>query len=249
MYIGEHHIKLSKTTSTNVFLQQLLYNDNSIKEGTIVSAEHQEQGKGLDKNIWYSDAKKNILLSLFLQPEFLNLENYFSLNQFVSIGILNYLKQYIPEKNIYIKWPNDIYINTNKICGILIHNTLKNNKITKSIIGIGLNINQTIFSKIIKNPTSLKLHTKTDYDIMIEIKKLCESLQYFYLKLLAKDFETLNNLYLKKLYQLNEKAMYEDKTGYFYGKIKGITKEGFLIVKHENGNIKQYDFKEIQFVN
>ncbi len=86
---------------------------------------------------------KNLILSLVLYPDFLPLEKNFLLSKTISLGIVNYL--HAKTNHIKIKWPNDIYFQDKKIAGILIENSIKGSNINRSIIGIGLNLNQKDF--------------------------------------------------------------------------------------------------------
>ena len=94
-----------------------------------------------------------------------------SLNFAISLAIYDVLLTKNLSK-IAIKWPNDIVSGNNKVCGILIENTFKGDRIKNSIIGIGLNVNQEKFPKTLKNITSLKLETSIEFDLDELLKDL-----------------------------------------------------------------------------
>ena len=159
-FIGKTHIIKATLESTNSFLKQIIHS-KEVKNGTIVSTKHQTTGRGQRNNVWESERNKNILMSFVFFPNNIPAENQFIISKAVSLSILDLLLKY--KKNVKIKWPNDIYIDDKKIAGILIENSLRGSEISNSIIGIGLNINQTFFSNKLPNPTSLKLETNKNY--------------------------------------------------------------------------------------
>jgi BirA family biotin operon repressor/biotin-[acetyl-CoA-carboxylase] ligase len=150
--------------STNQYLQNLLNEDADIADSIVVT-DFQTSGKGQGKNVWQSEDGKNLLFSIALDMSFLKAENQFLLTQMVSVAMINVLKKYLPEESLFIKWPNDIYFKDKKIAGILIKNEIKGMMMGTSIIGIGLNVNQTSFDENLPNPISMKMITGKDYDL------------------------------------------------------------------------------------
>ena len=150
--------------STNSYLQNLLEKGEDVVDNVVVT-DFQTSGKGQGKNVWQSEDGKNLLFSIALDMSFLKAEDQFLLTQIVSVAMINVLKKYLPEENLFIKWPNDIYFNNKKIAGILIKNEIKGIMLGTSIIGIGLNVNQTSFDESLPNPISMKMITGKDYDL------------------------------------------------------------------------------------
>mgnify|MGYP003407842988 CR=1 FL=1 len=150
--------------STNQYLQNLLNEGIDIVDNIVVT-DYQTSGKGQGKNVWESEDGKNLLFSIALDMSFLKAENQFILTQIVSVTMINVLKNYLPEESLSIKWPNDIYFNDKKIAGILIKNEIKGMMMGTSIIGIGLNVNQTSFDENLPNPISMKMITGKDFDL------------------------------------------------------------------------------------
>ncbi len=148
-------IILPETDSTNNYLTQLCNEQQSaVREFTTVIAERQTAGKGQRGNSWESEDCRNITFSFVLYPTFIEARRQFILSQIVSLSIKEELDQWT--EGISIKWPNDIYWNEKKICGILIENDLSGHHIGRSISGIGVNINQDVFRSNAPNPISLK---------------------------------------------------------------------------------------------
>ena len=162
--------------STNAYLQNLLNEGVDIVDNIIV-ADFQTSGKGQGKNIWQSEDGKNLLFSVALDMSFLKAENQFLLTQIVSVTMINVLKKYLPEESLFIKWPNDIYFNDKKIAGILIKNEIKGMMMGTSIIGIGLNVNQTSFDENLPNPISMKMITGNDFDLKLILNDICQQLR------------------------------------------------------------------------
>ena len=155
LFVGKVLVELPRLTSTNLYAQELL-SKSKPSEGTVISTSDQYAGRGQIGSGWESEAHKNITLTFIFYPAFLPIRQQFQLTQAISLGVKDCIEHFVP-KNVKIKWPNDIYINDKKTCGILIQNTLSGAQISSSIIGIGININQTHFQTNPPNPTSFKL--------------------------------------------------------------------------------------------
>lgn len=238
-------IKISSVDSTNIYFSNLL-KESEYAEGSIVSALFQSTGKGLGQNTWESEKGKNLIFSLVLYPDFLSLEMNFLLSKTISLGLVNYLNT--KTNHIKIKWPNDIYYQNKKIAGILIENSIKGSIIKQSIIGIGLNLNQISFISNAPNPISLSQITGKNYSIDQEVVKLRQNIRFFYDKLKAGKFGEINKEYLKCLYRFNETHSFKSGNKTFNGSIKGINEFGHLQVLTEKQILKEFDFKEIEFV-
>lgn len=241
----EKIIKLREVDSTNNYLSKLL-KESHLAEGSIVSALYQSKGKGHGTNSWESEKGQNILISLILHPHFLPIDKNFLLSKAVSLGIANYT---LTKSNyIKIKWPNDIYFKDKKLAGILIENTIQGDMLSKSIVGIGLNINQTLFTSDAPNPVSLKQITNKTYSVDQEIIRLRNSIRFFYEKLKNRKFTEINSDYLKCLYRYNETHTFKKDNELFKAKITGISDFGYLQLLTEHGKKLEFDFKEIEFM-
>ena len=165
-------IKLNAIDSTNSYLKQLS-NNGKLHDYTVVVTKHQTNGKGQMGSKWESQEAKNLTFSLFKDVSFLNLNSTFFLSIVSSLAIVRALDHFMIPK-LKVKWPNDILSESKKICGILIENVVKQGKVKGTIIGIGLNINQTEFKKL-PQASSLILLTGMVYntdELMKAILKL-----------------------------------------------------------------------------
>lgn len=134
-----------------------------LPHGYCISADFQTAGHGQATNHWESEDGKNLLFSLLLRPSVIPASEQFVVTEIVTLAIINALQDYIRQR-ITIKWPNDIYVGDKKLCGILIENALCGPVIDTCIVGIGININQELFTSDAPNPISLKQLNGRDND-------------------------------------------------------------------------------------
>ena len=242
MNLENNIIWLEETDSTNKFIKTLVDN-NAIKNGTIISAKKQTDGRGQLSNIWLSEPNKNLTFSIYLKTN-IKATHQFYISKIIALSIYEFINSIT--NDVKIKWPNDIYIKNKKVAGILIENTIQGEYITKTIIGIGVNINQTEFDKLLPNPISLKNITNKNYnlkDILAEIDAIIKTK----IKLLN-NFKTIDKEYNSKLYLLNNKAYFTDNNSIqFTGTIIGTELDGRIKIKTQN-LVKRFGFHEIKYI-
>ena len=232
--------------STNQYLQNLLNEGIDIVDNIVVT-DYQTSGKGQGKNVWESEDGKNLLFSIALDMSFLKAENQFLLTQIVSVTMINVLKKYLPEESLSIKWPNDIYFNDKKIAGILIKNEIRGMMMGTSIIGIGLNVNQTSFNEDLPNPISMKMITGNDYDLEDLLSAIIGQLTTVNSQQQIFSFQLSVFSYTNKLYRYNQWALYEHEGQVKEMMITGYDRFGRLILKEKNDREVVCDLKEISF--
>ncbi len=245
MIIGSNLLFFKNLSSTNTRASELL-RKNNLPEGTIVYTNYQSSGRGYTGNTWESEDGKNLLFSIVLFPSFINPEDQFHLSMTVSLGICDFLKRYVPFCTI--KWPNDIYVNNDKIAGILIESSIMDSKIEYSIAGIGLNINQDKFKGDAPNPVSLSLLTGRIYDLHVCLNQLTDDLDIRYKQLIGGNSIQIRKEYVSKLFRLNEWCEYKDLNADFTGRILTISDSGRIIIERQSGEISEYSFKELEFI-
>lgn len=249
LFVGQNSIHLKSVDSTNSYASELL-RQISLPDGTLFYTFDQQNGRGQRGNSWESEPNKNVALSYVLQAKFLPPNKQFILTKVVSLAVADVMTETLKKEGIQadvkIKWPNDIYVNGNKIAGILIENTLKENFIQYSIIGIGINVNQAIFTSTTK-ATSLSILTQKEHNKEDLLELLSSKLEAYYLKLKSNKIKELDSAYLQQLYQYEATAKYETDSGQFTGIISGVSETGKLQIKTETG-IKEFDLKEIRFI-
>lgn len=215
--------------------------------GCLIWAENQTKGRGQRGNSWSSSTGKNLTFSLVICPEKLPAENQFYISKVVSIAMIEALAEFGLKAEI--KWPNDIYIGNKKIAGILIENDLQGTDIIKSILGIGLNVNQEVFDPALPNPTSMLLSGGSEVDRMEVLRKILERIFFWNNHLNNKEYELIDMTYSRHLYRLENRHLFQEPGGEpFKASIKKVLPSGELILKRADGSCKGYFFKEIEFI-
>jgi len=243
LFLGKRLEYVPECHSTNDIASNLS-RDNGIIEGTVVITDKQTAGKGQQGNSWESEPGKNLTFSLVLKPGFLQVKQQYQLNKAIALGIWDALKE-ISEKDIKIKWPNDIMVAGKKLCGILIENSISANSIQQSIVGIGLNVNQTKFDTA--KAGSLKLLMHMDFDLNTLLELLLLSIEVRYLQLRANQTAKIDADYLIALHGLNELLSFKAGDEIFEGKIRGIDENGKLLVEVD-ASIRAFAVKEITYL-
>lgn len=240
-------LKLSAISSTNDYLKELL-TQSKLENCTVVVTDYQVSGKGQGTNKWHSEKGKNLLFSLLLKFEDLSIHKSAYLNFAIAIGIYQVLESYLPK--VKIKWPNDIMAEDQKICGILIENSISGSNIKYSIIGIGLNVNQCFFPKELVNVTSFFKILNKESDKELLLKEIINSINKQVELLLSYQFELLKFNYEQVLFRngiFSPFAYFNGET--FFGTIVGVSKIGLLQIKMADKTVKEFANKEIVFIN
>jgi len=245
MLVDYNILYYEKVSSTNVMAADLIKKKKA-GAGSVIVSGYQSSGKGQRNNTWISDPLMNLTMSVILTPKFLKPEKQFYISKIVSLALVKTLNRY--SEAFSIKWPNDIYHKGDKIAGILIENSIIGNKISDSVCGIGLNINQTLFPDYIPNPVSLKTLSGSTYNIQEIQDKVLAELALLYSALEGGDFGRVDNDYLDVLYLHNKESEFKAGDNYFRGIINGVNDSGQLLVLDENGTERCFSFKEIEFL-
>jgi len=241
-------IKLNAIDSTNSYLKKLS-NEKKLSDFTVVSANYQTNGRGQMGSVWQSTKGKNLTFSVLVNFKELPISRRFYISIAVSLGILTTLNNEFGT-NFKIKWPNDILADRDKIAGILIENNFRGTKISQTVIGIGLNVNQIKFSNSLQNATSLLILTNKIIDKELLLEKLIKDIQYQFQLLKEKKYKVLKNNYLKVLYGYMQTLKFKNnKEVNFTGKIVGVDEDGKLEIEMKNKSIRKFDLKEIKFTN
>jgi len=241
-------IKLSAIDSTNLYLKKLA-SENTLENFTVVVAEYQTKGRGQMGTKWLSLKAKNLTFSILIRVEKFKIEQQFYLSMAISLGIFNVLSGKV-QLPLFIKWPNDILAVKDKVAGVLIENNIGGCFIKHSIVGIGLNVNQEIFSNELENVTSLKIITGQTFNLDEVLLEIVNSIKRYVQFIEEKKLKELKKIYLKSLYKMNKPSMFKDKNNItFLGKIIDVDENGRLALKLENETIRKFNLKEIKFAN
>ncbi len=238
-------IKLDAIDSTNDFLKGLS-NNQFVENFTIVTAESQTNGKGQMGSVWVCEPSKNLIMSVLITNFLKDIDSIFDVNIVVSTTIIQVLEDLqIPQ--LSIKWPNDIMSYTKKIGGILIENSIKSDGTINSIVGLGLNVNQTHFENL-PHASSLAVVCNATFDKEVILFKFVEKLKDK-IQLWKKNKDKIWSDYTNMLFKKGVPMPFVDKTERnFMGIIQDVTATGKLQILLENDTISEFEIKEIKML-
>jgi BirA family biotin operon repressor/biotin-[acetyl-CoA-carboxylase] ligase len=216
-----------------------------LEEGTIVTADYQEGGRGMGEHSWLSNRGENLLMSVLLLPAFLSASKQFHLSRVVSLALCDVLGTMGIDPRI--KWPNDILTRNRKIAGILIENGITAGHISRSIVGIGLNLNQTAFPVFDVPASSLLLETGQFVDVNEIGGQVAEGLKNRYYELKMGHIEQLEKQYEERLYRAGISSVFRSGEDSFEGYIRGVNEFGELMVE-SGGRIRTFGYGSISML-
>ena len=238
-------IKLDAIDSTNEFLKGLSSNQ-VVENFTVVTAEIQTKGKGQMGAVWVSEPGKNLIMSVLVNSFLLNNNQIFDINIVTSVSIIQALKTFkIPE--LSIKWPNDIMSYNKKIGGVLIENSIKSDGDIISIVGLGLNVNQTDFEHL-PRASSLAAICKTTFnkeELLLKIVEKFEENIQSWNQNKGLLWDAYNNILFKKGVPM---PFADPDQQNFMGIIQGVTAFGKLQILLEDDSVSEFDIKEVQML-
>ncbi len=236
-------IVLEKVDSTNNYAMALIQK-GSISSGTGVFATEQTIGKGRRGKKWNSLPGQNITLSIAAEMKWQPVLNQFQLSVAVALACRKFIASFVNEK-VYIKWPNDIFINDSKAAGMLIENVIKGTLWQWTVIGIGVNVNQENFEEVDAKVTSFKTETNKEYDVL----KLAAQLQDNVLKkmkdLKAGNFPQMLQEYNEHLYARDKMVKLKKESMVFETTIHSVSESGQLITTDVLE--RRFNFDEVSF--
>lgn len=234
--------RLATTTSTNDEARDARY-----RHGDVVWAERQTAGRGQRGHTWHSPEGENLTFSLVLEPRFLPVGKQFMLSMAVALALTDTFADYGIDTRI--KWTNDIYAGDRKIVGMLIENNCSGPMLARSIAGIGINVNQTVFDPSLPNPVSMALLTGRTFDRAEVLGSFLRHCDNRYEQLRAGERENLQEEYRRRMYRLGRRHRYRTvDRGEVEAAIEGVRPTGELLLRHADGTLGAYLFKEAEFV-
>lgn len=213
--------------------------------GATFFTSYQTAGKGQRGKHWNAESGKNIMLSCVLKPNLISIDNQFVLIAAIALACYDFFKYYAGDETS-IKWPNDIYWKDRKAGGILIESILQGSDWKFAIAGIGININQTIFSPYLPNPVSLKQITGKSHNPIELGKELCGFLQKRWEMLVPLDKQFIIDEYNASLYKKDEMVRLKKQDAFFSARNKGVNEKGELII--DTGIVSIIPFGEVEWV-
>ena len=244
-FIGKELHYYEEISSTNECAKQLIANSKP-SHGAVILADFQLKGKGQAGNVWQSAKGKNLLFSILLKPNQLEVTAQFIWNMMISVALAEGLQQFVNNK-VQVKWPNDIVIERRKIAGILIENTLQGTTISHLIAGVGLNVNQLHFAPELTAVSSLAMERGVEFEKIAVLEQLLRNVEYWIAKYEANQIGEIKRAYFSRLYQYQEIATYLVDGSQVSGEIIGVGEHGQLMVNID-GTLQQFANKEIKFL-
>lgn len=239
-------IRLPSVDSTNNYLRT--YSPASSAERfTIVTTEFQSAGRGQGTNTWESEAGKNLLFSILCHPLRLPLRNQFLLSEAGAVALKEVLDRYIPE-GITLKWPNDVYYHDSKLSGTLIETRISGGHIKDFVFGVGLNVNQQTFVSDAPNPVSLCGILGREVDKNVLLEEIIAAFRKYFGLIEQGAYGDISTLYHDALYRKKGFHTFKDSEGTFEGAIIEVEDDGHVVLRTRQGEIREYLFKEVEFV-
>ncbi|NIV73030.1 MAG: biotin--[acetyl-CoA-carboxylase] ligase [Calditrichae bacterium] len=213
-------------------------------EWTVVAADQQTAGKGRFQRQWDSPANQGLWFSVLLRPQ-ISLNHLNLVNLFAAYSLADYLERHVKTVienpiQINLKWPNDLWVDGKKICGILLESSFSDRQLSYLVVGIGLNVNQNrsgFAPEIREIATSLKMITEAHWNreqlLAGFLNHYYEQYTYFF----PDNFQSLIDLYLSKSLFKGEKITIHTGDEKLSGIFTGLTEEGYLILSR-NGEEK-----------
>jgi BirA family biotin operon repressor/biotin-[acetyl-CoA-carboxylase] ligase len=237
-------ICLETTDSTNREIRTRADAGELMNESAVMSG-FQTAGRGQSGTNWESEAGRNLTCSLLYYPARLPAAQSFVIAGMAALSIKRILDRHVSA--VTVKWPNDIYWMSRKIAGILIENDLDGNRISRSIIGIGLNLNQTLFRGDAPNPVSLSQITGLGYGPEEMLKQLRVEFHQFVELLESDGQDRIHREYVAAQYRNDGFYPCEDAGGRFEARLRDIERSGHLLLERRDGTLSRYTFKEVRY--
>ncbi|WP_310992620.1 biotin--[acetyl-CoA-carboxylase] ligase [Aequorivita marina] len=239
-------IKLNATDSTNTYLKELA-KETQLPDETVAITNHQTSGRGQMGNVWRSKKGQSLTFSMFKTLGAVPVDHQFMVAMATSLGVLDALNTLnIP--SVSIKWPNDILSAKSKIGGILIENVIEGSSLKYTIVGIGLNVNESVFHDLPK-ASSLKMETGCEFNLAEVLQKITTQVFKKLNNLNQENFHDLKAAYEKNLFQKDAISVFEALDGSrFNGIIKGTSDIGALLVETENNGLRAFQLKEVRLI-
>ena len=228
--LGKRVEYYNRLDSTNEEAWELIEEEEDNQHGTIVITENQIKGKGRKENLWSMVAGKGLAISMILDKKYpTNHSSFISLA--AGISVVESLKKRNVECSL--KWPNDIYFEDKKLGGILCESKIKKNEIDKIVIGVGINVNETIE----EHPNDLQKSLTTMFSITRHPHQreliVAEFINYFE-RLLINISDNPNSIidqWLSHCLHLNKDVSFSNQGTINNGTFIGIDEKGYARVK------------------
>lgn len=242
------------TDGTNAEAVRAATSDTPPAPGAVFLADVQSAGRGQGTNSWHASESANLLLSLVAYPDHLAVDRLFVLTQLSGLAVAETVAHFLPARiaaTVRLKWPNDVYVGEQKIAGILVQNGLRGRKISWSVLGVGLNVNERDLPPHLQaSATSLALLIGESQDRQLVLDFLLQRLAANYHFTHPDKLGALDKAYHQILYRRNQPGRYREiSTGEaFFAILRGVTPSGQLRLELAEGGERLFSLRELRFI-
>jgi len=241
--LGRNIVYLDSVDSTNNYAKKIAL--EGCGEGTLIVADRQTGGRGRLGRDWISPGKKGIWMSLVLRPD-IPFEEVQMVTLAASVAVVQALFE-VAQIEAGIKWPNDIILDGKKVCGILVEMNMEIESINFLVLGIGLNVNQQkedFPEELLDRATSLKMYLEaTGVQKLLKRSEIIAAIllkfEEIYDKVKGGAFEEILSEWKKYSVTLGREVSIIYKNEQYRGIAQDLTKDGKLIIKCEDGSVKE----------
>lgn len=217
------------------------------EEVWLVTTDFQTRGHGQVGTSWESDCGENLMFTFVYRPKDVRATEQFYLSEIACLAVAQALDAYV--EGVSVKWPNDVYVGEKKICGMLLNHQLKGAMVESTMVGIGINVNQSQFVSDAPNPISLQQLLGHRIDTEEVLERFVHHFETLYTWWIRGEKTRLRNLYQQRLFRREGVHPYEDTaTGErFWATIEQVAPSGLLTLRDNAGELRTFDFKAVQF--
>ena len=230
-------IELSSIDSTNSEAKRIIASGKA--SSSIIFAHAQTAGRGRYGREWKS-GKGNLYMSILLPLE-CELSKAAELSFVIGLATYKIVSSLVKNVQIKLKWPNDIFINNDKVGGILLESITHADQ-TWIILGLGLNLAYAP----IEHSSSLKKHG-IDISPQNMIDLILPSFAKYHNMWKLTGFTNIRKLWLNHAYKLDEQVNIGDMNTRITGLFESIDETGAMIIKLESGEMRKMSVGEMFF--
>ncbi|MDD5781053.1 MAG: biotin--[acetyl-CoA-carboxylase] ligase [Bacteroidales bacterium] len=213
----------------------------------LTTVDYQTKGRGQRGNKWEAENGANLLIGMRLRHLDFPADRQFCFTETIAVTCAQAIGKYLGG-NVSIKWPNDLYVGDKKIGGMLFEHTLAGDRLVRTHIGIGINVNQVEFPADLPNPTSVRLEYGKEVDRAALLRGFVKVFNQWYTRLCKGLLGRTDLEYRNRLYRREGIYPFRDAEGTFEASIQGIGENGHLQLKDTTGRIREYAFKEVEYI-
>ncbi|MCA9401377.1 MAG: biotin--[acetyl-CoA-carboxylase] ligase [Candidatus Omnitrophica bacterium] len=203
-------------------------------EGMVVCAEEQTKGKGRMGRVWVSPKSKGIYMSVILRPKMTSTEAA-KITLLSAVAVYEALKK-CSHVDVQIKWPNDLIVQNQKLCGILTELNAEMERVRFVVVGIGLNVN-TPLKMLPQHAVSLKTLTRKTYSRVEIMQEILRSLDKWYLRVMEDGFADILRQWKVACATIGKQIRIMENQTVLEGQAVDIDEYGGLIIRHQSGLI------------